>query len=123
MLQLSEPARIGSVTVNLNSTGTAVQIRSSSTATPSSLEDTTALTEPTTLKPGSNTIEVDDAEISVAGRADRHRAKWISFVSQHVAQAARRTSRAFRTFQIMTRLHRNSRAAAASDRCRTSRAR
>ncbi|MGQ9405928.1 murein biosynthesis integral membrane protein MurJ [Mycolicibacterium gilvum] len=62
MLQLSEPARIGSVTVNLNSTGTAVQIRSSSTATPSSLEDTTALTEPTTLKPGSNTIEVDDAE-------------------------------------------------------------
>lgn len=62
MLQLPEPARIGSVTVNLNSTGTAVQIRSSSSATPSSLEDTTALTEPTTLKPGSNTIQVDDAE-------------------------------------------------------------
>lgn len=62
MLQLSEPAKIGSVTINLNSTGTSVQIRSSQTATPSSLEDTTALTEPTPVKPGSNTIEVEDAE-------------------------------------------------------------
>ena len=61
MLQLSEPATVGSVTVNLNSTGTAVQIRSSDTASPSSLEDTTALTQPATMRPGSNTIEVDDA--------------------------------------------------------------
>ena len=61
MLQLSQPATIGSVTINVNSTGTAVQIRSSSSATPSSLDDTTALTQPTTLTPGSNTIEVDDA--------------------------------------------------------------
>ncbi|PRC61050.1 hypothetical protein C6A85_13215, partial [Mycobacterium sp. ITM-2017-0098] len=29
---------------------------------PSSLDSTTALTEPTALKPGSNTIEVQDAE-------------------------------------------------------------
>ncbi|MFB1293963.1 murein biosynthesis integral membrane protein MurJ [Mycobacterium sp. pW049] len=62
MLQLSEPATIGSVTINLNSTGTSVQIRSSDTATPSSLDATTALTDPTPLQPGSNTIEVDDAE-------------------------------------------------------------
>ncbi|MDG4667314.1 murein biosynthesis integral membrane protein MurJ [Mycobacterium sp. 236(2023)] len=62
MLQLSEPATIGSVTINLNSTGTSVQIRSSDSATPSSLDATTALTEPTPLKPGSNTIEVEDAE-------------------------------------------------------------
>ena len=62
MLQLSKPATVGSVTINVNSTGTAVQIRSSSTADPSSLDDTTALTRPTPLKPGSNTIEVDDAE-------------------------------------------------------------
>ncbi|MDA2892250.1 murein biosynthesis integral membrane protein MurJ [Mycolicibacterium sp. BiH015] len=62
MLQLPEPATIGAVTINLNSTGTSVQIRSSDTATPSSLEDTTALTDPTPLKPGSNTIEVPDAE-------------------------------------------------------------
>ncbi|MDZ4265042.1 MAG: murein biosynthesis integral membrane protein MurJ [Mycobacterium sp.] len=61
MLQLSQPATIGSVTINVNSTGTAVQIRSSSSATPSSLDGTTALTQPTTLTPGSNTIEVDDA--------------------------------------------------------------
>ncbi len=62
MLQLPEPTTLGSVTINLNSTGTSVQIRSSDTATPSSLEATTALTEPTPLKPGSNTIEVEDAE-------------------------------------------------------------
>ncbi|WP_370500224.1 murein biosynthesis integral membrane protein MurJ [Mycolicibacterium sp. jd] len=78
MLQLPEPAKIGSVTVNLNSTGTSVQIRSSETATPSSLEDTTALTDPTPVKPGSNTIEVEDAEptsyvlvwISTLGQVD-----------------------------------------------------
>jgi putative peptidoglycan lipid II flippase len=62
MLQLPEPATVGSVTINLNSTGTSVQIRSSDTPTPSSLDSTTALTEPTPLKPGSNTIEVTDAE-------------------------------------------------------------
>lgn len=62
MLQLSEPATIGSVTINLNSTGTSIQIRSSDSATPSSLDSTTALTEPTPMKPGSNTIEVQDAE-------------------------------------------------------------
>ncbi|GAB3220769.1 murein biosynthesis integral membrane protein MurJ [Mycolicibacterium hippocampi] len=61
MLQLPEPVTLGSVRINLNSTGTEVQIRSSSTATPSTLADTTALTEPTTMRPGSNTIEIDDA--------------------------------------------------------------
>ena len=61
MLQLPKPATLGSVTINVNSTGTAVQIRSSPTAAPSSLDDTTALTKPTPLKPGSNTIQVDDA--------------------------------------------------------------
>ncbi|MGE2737269.1 murein biosynthesis integral membrane protein MurJ [Mycolicibacterium vaccae] len=62
MLELSKPETIGSVTIDLNSTGTVVQIRSSSTASPSSLDATTALTEPTPLKPGSNTIRVEDAE-------------------------------------------------------------
>jgi putative peptidoglycan lipid II flippase len=61
MLQLPQPTKIGEVTINLNSTGTAVQIRSSQTTTPSSLDDTTELTQATTLKPGSNTIKVDDA--------------------------------------------------------------
>ncbi|UXA21059.1 murein biosynthesis integral membrane protein MurJ [Mycobacterium sp. SMC-4] len=62
MLELSSPATIGSVTINLNSTGTAVQIRSASTSSPASLDATTALTQPTTLRPGSNTIRVEDAE-------------------------------------------------------------
>jgi putative peptidoglycan lipid II flippase len=61
MLQLSQPTTIGEVTIDLNSTGTAVEIRSSDTPTPSSLEDTTVLTPATTLKPGSNTIKVDNA--------------------------------------------------------------
>ena len=62
MLDLSEPAKLGEVTINVNSTGTAVQIRSAESPTPSSLEDTTELTPPTPLKPGSNTITVNDAE-------------------------------------------------------------
>ncbi|ANI43004.1 murein biosynthesis integral membrane protein MurJ [Mycolicibacterium vaccae] len=62
MLQLPEPTKLSSVTVNLNSTGTSVQIRSATSASPSSLDSTTALTDPTALKPGSNTIEISDAE-------------------------------------------------------------
>ena len=61
MLQLSQPTTIGEVTINLNSTGTAVEIRSSDTPTPSSLDDTTVLTPATTLKPGANTIQVENA--------------------------------------------------------------
>ena len=61
MLQLPQPSTLGEVTINLNSTGTAVEIRSSETPTPSSLDDTTELTPATPLKPGSNTIKVDNA--------------------------------------------------------------
>jgi putative peptidoglycan lipid II flippase len=61
MLQLPQPTKLGEVTINLNSTGTAVQIRSSQTPTPSSLADTTELTPASTLKSGSNTIKVDSA--------------------------------------------------------------
>ena len=61
MLQLPQPTKLGEVTINLNSTGTAVEIRSSQTPTPSSLDDTTVLTPATTLKPGPNTIKVDNA--------------------------------------------------------------
>ncbi len=60
MLQLPQPSAIGEVTIDLNSTGTAVEIRSAQTPTPSSLDDTTVLTPATTLKPGSNTIKVDN---------------------------------------------------------------
>jgi putative peptidoglycan lipid II flippase len=60
MLQLSQPTKLGEVTIDLNSTGTAVQIRSAQTPTPASLDDTTVLVPATTLKPGSNTIKVDN---------------------------------------------------------------
>jgi putative peptidoglycan lipid II flippase len=61
MLQLPKPTVLSSVTINLDSTGTAVQIRSSQTPTPATLADTTELTPPTPLKPGSNTITVNNA--------------------------------------------------------------
>lgn len=61
MLQLPQPTAIGEVTINLNSTGTSVEIRSAQTPTPSSLADTTVLTPATSLKPGSNTIKVADS--------------------------------------------------------------
>src|SRR6478735_3323811 len=61
MLQLPAPTKLGEVTIDLNSTGTAVQIRASQSPTPASLDDTTVLTPATTLKPGPNTIKVDNA--------------------------------------------------------------
>lgn len=59
LLQLPQPTTIGSVGIDVSSTGTRVQIRSAPTTTPTSLDDTTALTQPIRLKPGSNTIPVD----------------------------------------------------------------
>jgi putative peptidoglycan lipid II flippase len=61
MLQLPQPTKIGEVTINLDSTGTAVEIRSSQTPNPAALDDTTVLTPATALKPGTNTIKVDNA--------------------------------------------------------------
>lgn len=61
MLQLPQPTEVGEVTVAVSSTGTQVQIRSATSASPASLEATTLLTGPTALKPGSNTIAVPDA--------------------------------------------------------------
>jgi putative peptidoglycan lipid II flippase len=62
MLALPQPTTLGEVDINVNSTGTAVEIRSADTPTPSSLEDTTVLTPATTLKPGNNTIKVEGAD-------------------------------------------------------------
>jgi putative peptidoglycan lipid II flippase len=61
LLQLPQPTTLSSVDINLNSTGTTVQIRSAQTANPSTLEDTTELTPSTPLKPGNNTINVPSA--------------------------------------------------------------
>ena len=59
MLQLPQPTTLGSVDVGVTSTGTQIQIRSSTSANPASLEDTVALTQPTSVQPGNNTIKVN----------------------------------------------------------------
>ncbi|OBK34149.1 murein biosynthesis integral membrane protein MurJ [Mycobacterium sp. 1245111.1] len=61
MLQLPQPTVVGAVNVDLPSTGTKIQIRSSATATPGKLEDTTALSQPMPMHPGHNTIQVNAA--------------------------------------------------------------
>ncbi len=58
LLHLSEPTALSAVTVDVSSTGTQVQIRSSPTDTPAKLADTTALTPTTSLQPGHNRIPV-----------------------------------------------------------------
>jgi putative peptidoglycan lipid II flippase len=58
LLQLPKPTALASVTLNLNSTGTSIQIRSAQTATPSTLDDTTELSPVTPMKTGSNTIDI-----------------------------------------------------------------
>ncbi len=58
MLQLPKPTVVGVVGIDISSTGTKVEIRSSSSPNPSKLDDTTVLTPATALKPGHNTIQV-----------------------------------------------------------------
>ena len=58
MLHLSEPTALSAVTIDISSTGTQVQIRSSPTQTPAKLADTTELTPTTPLHPGQNRIAV-----------------------------------------------------------------
>ncbi|MBI3692775.1 MAG: murein biosynthesis protein MurJ, partial [Mycolicibacterium aromaticivorans] len=59
LLQLPQPTTVGSVSLTVPSTGTQVQIRSASSANPTTLDDTTVLTQPTALQPGANTIQVN----------------------------------------------------------------
>ena len=72
MLDLPEPTKIGSVDVGVTSTGTKIQIRSAESSDPSALEDTTALTQPTSVQPGNNTIKVN------APAPTSHLLVWIS---------------------------------------------
>ncbi|WP_415624032.1 murein biosynthesis integral membrane protein MurJ [Mycobacterium intermedium] len=58
LLQLPRPTVVGAVTIDISSTGTKVEIRSSPTASPTKLSDTAVLTPATALKPGHNTIPV-----------------------------------------------------------------
>lgn len=76
MLQLPQPTVVGSVTLSVPSTGTKVQIRSATSSSPASLDDTTALTQPTTLNRGSNTINVP------SGPPTSHLLVWITTMGQ-----------------------------------------
>jgi putative peptidoglycan lipid II flippase len=72
MLQLPSPTVVGTVTMDTTSTGTKVEIRSASTATPAKLDDTTVLAPAFTLKPGHNVIPVR------AGATTSNLLVWIS---------------------------------------------
>ncbi|MCB0922945.1 MAG: murein biosynthesis integral membrane protein MurJ [Mycobacterium sp.] len=93
MLQLPQPTEVGSVTVSVSSTGTQIQIRSATSADPASLSDTTLLTGPTALKPGSNTISVPAAEptsyllvwISTMGQTDGENRTDVSEITVNAA--------------------------------------
>ncbi|MBV9638020.1 MAG: murein biosynthesis integral membrane protein MurJ [Mycobacteriaceae bacterium] len=61
LLALPSPTVLSAVNVNLSSTGTQIQIRSSQSATPAALSDTTELTPPTAVRPGNNRIPVNNA--------------------------------------------------------------
>jgi len=61
LLKLPRPAVVTAVGLDLPSTGTQVQIRSSATPNPAALTDTTELTPPVPLQPGHNRIPVTNA--------------------------------------------------------------
>ncbi len=61
LLQLPQPTSLTAVTVDLDSTGTVAQIRSSASATPAKLSDTAELSPPTPLRPGHNVIPVNSS--------------------------------------------------------------
>jgi putative peptidoglycan lipid II flippase len=60
LLQLPQPTALSFVTIDVSSTGTQVQIRSSPTPSPKSLTDTAELTPPTPVQPGHNRIPVSN---------------------------------------------------------------
>ncbi|CAJ1506549.1 murein biosynthesis integral membrane protein MurJ [[Mycobacterium] kokjensenii] len=61
MLQLPKPTVIGTVSINVSSTGTRVELRSASTPKPTRLEDTTLLAPAKALQPGPNKITADSS--------------------------------------------------------------
>jgi putative peptidoglycan lipid II flippase len=62
VLHLPKATVLSSADITVNSTGTQIQLRSSSSDSPTSLDDTTELTKPQTMQPGSNTIKIDNAQ-------------------------------------------------------------
>jgi putative peptidoglycan lipid II flippase len=62
ILHLPKPTVLSSVDLTVNSTGTQVQLRSSSSDTPTALDDTSELTKSQPMQPGANTIKIDNAQ-------------------------------------------------------------
>jgi putative peptidoglycan lipid II flippase len=60
LLQLAQPTVLGVVSIDLSSSGTVIQIRSSASATPARLADTAELTAPTPMQQGHNDIPVNN---------------------------------------------------------------
>jgi putative peptidoglycan lipid II flippase len=61
LIQLARPTAIGAVTVDLNSTGTAVQVRAVGNNKAATLADTTELTAPAPMQLGRNRIPVNSS--------------------------------------------------------------
>ena len=93
MLALPKPTVVGAVTIETPSTGTKVEIRSASTQSPSSLDDTKVLAPAFALKPGRNVIPVSTSTstsyllvwISTLGSTD---GKYRAEISEITVQAA-----------------------------------
>jgi hypothetical protein len=93
LLQLPEPTPLSAVTIELDSTGTVAQIRSSANTTPAKLSDTAELSPPTPLRPGHNVIPVNTSRpttfvlvwISTLGTTER---KSHSDISEVTLQSA-----------------------------------
>ncbi|HET7667893.1 MAG TPA: protein kinase family protein [Mycobacterium sp.] len=62
LVQLAQPTAVKAVAVDLNSTGTVVQVRAAANNKPAALADTTELTPPTPMQPGHNRIPVTAAQ-------------------------------------------------------------
>jgi putative peptidoglycan lipid II flippase len=72
LLQLPNSTVVGNVNLDVSSTGTKIQIRSSTTSTPTKLDDTTELSQPISMHPGHNSIPVK------ASAPTSHLLVWIS---------------------------------------------
>jgi putative peptidoglycan lipid II flippase len=86
LLQLPRPASLASVSIDLKTAGTVVQIRSARTDKPGALDDTDELSAPTPLQPGPNRIPLSTGPqvstvlvwISTLGSTDGHHRAEIS---------------------------------------------
>jgi putative peptidoglycan lipid II flippase len=93
LLQLPQPTPLSAVTVDLNSTGTVVQIRAGQSGAPKALAETTELAPPTPMRPGQNHITITQPDpvstvlvwISKLGSADGENRSAISEIEVQVA--------------------------------------